>query len=35
MLYSVGFSNVTRAVPPPGAQEQYAQGDRVILFAET
>jgi hypothetical protein len=35
MLYAVGFSDVRRAEPPPGAQEQYAQGERVILFAAT
>jgi tRNA (mo5U34)-methyltransferase len=35
MLYAAGFANVRRAEPPPGAQEQYASGDRVILFAET
>jgi tRNA (mo5U34)-methyltransferase len=34
LLYAVGFSTVTRAEPPPAAQEQYAAGERVVLFAE-
>jgi hypothetical protein len=34
LLYAVGFSDVRRAQPAPGAQEQYATGERVVLFAE-
>jgi len=34
LLDAVGFKNVRQAEPPPGAQPQYASGDRVILFAE-
>lgn len=34
LLHAVGFKNVRTAKPPPGAQKQYAIGDRVILFAE-
>jgi hypothetical protein len=34
LLYAVGFSNVRRAQPAPDAQPQYAQGERVVVFAE-
>jgi hypothetical protein len=34
LLYAVGFSTVRRAHPAPDAQPQYAQGERVVVFAE-
>jgi SAM-dependent methyltransferase len=33
MLAHAGFTNVTQAAPVEGANERYANGDRVILFA--
>ena len=34
LLYAVGFTDVRRAQPAADAQEQYATGERVVLFAE-
>jgi hypothetical protein len=33
LLRGVGFSRVELAEPPPGIQEQYERGDRVVVFA--
>jgi hypothetical protein len=33
MLYAVGFERVNLAIPSPSAYEQYANYDRVVVFA--